>query len=251
MFKEKVVVLSGDNRELNDRFIERFYDKVKQIKFLTSDIFDKRYDEYEKITLVSNIENLSQSLQNSDYLLHYVSDEISSLKGFMSLHDEFTFNSEKLLQSAIKASIPKVVFVSDGQSSLSNDKMMKNLAVKYANRSKKTDINYVLVKEADADEMIDSALFAIKTMKSGEIFVKKVEEKRSFSSRLKELFSQKSKIQKDRESFFTAEEMSRMIDYGKYYKIAVDNQEYKLNIFADRLKSLESKKEVEAQLESA
>jgi len=247
MIKDKVVVLSGDNKEFNNRFLKRFYDKVKEVKLLTSNIFDKSYDEYEKITLVSNVENLNKALQNSDLLIHFVHDELSSLKN-PTLHDEFTFSSEKLLQSAVNTKLPKVVFVSDGSTKIANDKMIKNIAIKYAFKSKSTSVNYVLVQDSSTDELIDSTLFALKTMSSGEVFVKKYQEQITFSSRLKDLFFSKSKIEKYRESFFTSEELSRMIDYGKYYKIAVDEGNYKLNIFADRLKSL---KTTEEELERA
>jgi len=249
MFKDKVVILSGDNREFNNRFLKRFYEKVKEVKLLTSNIFDKSYDEYEKITLVSNIEDISKSLNNSDILLHYVTDELTNLKNTVCVHDEFTFNSEKLLQTAIKSSIAKFVFISDAKTSVANDRMMKNMAVKYSARSKSCSINYLLLKDASVDEMIDGVIFAIKSMNNGEIFVKKVQEKRTFSSRLKELFSSKTKIQKARESFFNSEEFARMVDYGKYYKIAADDENYKLNIFSERLKSLESAKD-ERALES-
>ena len=44
MIDGKVIVLSGDNKSFNQRFLERFYHKAKEIRLLTDEIFDKSYD---------------------------------------------------------------------------------------------------------------------------------------------------------------------------------------------------------------
>jgi len=250
MFENSIVVLSGDNRAFNNTFLKRFYERVKEIRLLTSDIFDKSYDEYEKIKLYSNSKNIEDALSESDYLFSFVNEELNLLKEY-SVHDEFSFNSEKLLKEVIKTpSLKRVIFISDGTTSVVNDKMLKNIVIKYAKISKKTAINYLLAKDYSVDELLDTMLFTAKNTNNGDIFVKKVQEVQTFSKRLKSLFSSKTKIEEARESFFSSNEMSRMVDYGKYYKIALENEEYKLNIFADRLKEL-SVNSKERELEEA
>ena len=247
MFENSIVVLSGDNRAFNNTFLKRFYERVKEIRLLTSDIFDKSYDEYEKIKLYSNSKNIEDALSESDYLFSFVNEELNLLKEY-SVHDEFSFNSEKLLKEVIKTpSLKRVIFISDGTTSVVNDKMLKNIVIKYAKISKKTAINYLLAKDYSVDELLDTMLFTAKNTNNGDIFVKKVQEVQTFSKRLKSLFASKTKIEEARESFFTSSEMSRMVDYGKYYKISLENEDYKLNIFADRLKSLEKSEEVELE----
>ena len=250
MFENSIVVLSGDNKAFNDAFVKRFYENVKEIRLLTSDIFDGSYDEYEKIKLYSNTHKLKEAVSGSEFIFSFIREELKLLKEF-SVHDEFSFNSEKLLKEAIKIpSLKRVIFISDGTTSITNDKMVKNIVIKYAKMSKKTAINYLLAKDSSIDELLDTMLFTAKNTNNGDIFVKKVQEIQTFSKRLKSLFSSKTKIEEARESFFSSNEMSRMVDYGKYYKIALENEEYKLNIFADRLKEL-SVNSKERELEEA
>jgi len=247
MFEKSIVVLSGDNKRFNNRFLERFYDSVSEIRILTSDIFDKSYDDHDKVKLYSNSNNLKNALKDGDYLFHFVSDELKTLKEF-SIHDQYDFNSEKLLKEAISFSLKRVVFISDASTSVANDKMLKNLTIKYAKKTTTTSINYLLAKDASVDELIDTVIFTVKNTNNGDIFVKKTEERRTFSDRLKSLFISKTKIEQARESFFSSEEMSKMLDYGKYYKVSFDQDEYKLNIFSDRLKSLETYKEDDLEI---
>jgi hypothetical protein len=249
MFKDSIVVLSGDNKNFNNAFLKRFYNEVKEVRLLTSDIFDKSYDEYEKIKLYSNSDDLSQALKNSDYLFNCVNEELKLLKEFI-VYDEYSFNSEKLLKEIVKiSSLKRVVFLSDGNTSLVNDKMVKNIVIKYAKKSQNSALNYLLAKNASVEEMIDTMLFTIKNTNNGDIFVKKVIQRQTFSDRLKSLLTPKTKIEEARESFFTSSEMSRMVDYGRYYKIALENDDYKLNIFVDRLKSLKTDEEREEEFE--
>jgi hypothetical protein len=116
--------------------------------------------------------------------------------------------------------------------------MVKNVVIKYAKISKTTAINYLLAKGSSIDELLDSMLFTAKNTNNGDIFVKKVQEVQTFSKRLKSLFASKTKIEEARESFFTSSEMSRMVDYGRYYKIALENEKHRLNVFTDRLREL-------------
>jgi hypothetical protein len=252
MFENSIVVLSGDNRAFNNSFLKRFYSKVKEVRVLTNDIFDISYDKYEKIKLFSNSKELKEAVNGSDYLFSFVKEELKELKEF-SIHDEFSFNSEKLLKEVVKTpSLKRVIFISDATTSVANDKMLKNIVMKYAKKSTNTAINYILAKNSSVEELLDTMLFTAKNTNNGDIFVKKVREAQAFSERLKSLFSSKTKIEEERESFFTSEEMGRMVDYGKYYKISLESEEYKLNIFADRLKSLQKEQTIEQrELEEA
>ena len=242
MIDGKVIVLSGDNKSFNQQFLKRFYHKAKEIRLLTDEIFDKSYDDYEKIKLFSNVDDLKKALSASDYVLHFVSQEIDLLKAPAS-YDEYSFNSEKLIKSALECEVSKLIMISDGTTTMANDKMLKNLSIKYAKRATKTSINYCLVKDASAIELVDTVIFNIKTANNGDIFIKKVEQKQTFANRLKNLLSPLTKIEKERGSFLTGDEMAHTVDFGNYYKVVLDDEKYQLNIFAERLKSMKIKDE--------
>ena len=244
MFENKTVALSGNNKTFNQLFMKRFYEKTKEIRVITDDIFDKTYDELPKVKLYSNQDTLDESLKGVDYLYHFISEELKEYSTSFSFREDKRVMVSDIIKASILSHTKRVLFISDGTTTLANDKMIKNLVVKSSTsllqkRNKTTSVNYVLAKGyANFDELLDFSLFATKTGTNGDVFVKKTDEKVSFSNKLKNLLLPKTKIERDRESFLMSGEMSRAVDYGQYIKIPLDIENIPYQRFEDRLNSL-------------
>jgi len=244
MFEDKVVVLSGSNQNFNKLFIDRFYNRVKELKIITDDIFDKSYDELSKVKLYFKEDDLNIAFDGVDYLYHFVDEQTDGHNLFFGDHDENSLLVNSIIKSSLQAKVKRVIFISDGSTSLTNDKMIKDILVHTATnierkRDKSIALNYVVAKGfSDLYELLDFTLFATKTGYNGDIFVKKLEQKVSFAQRLKTLISPKTKLQEEKDSFFTPSEMARAMNFGLYFKIGLDENMIGYNKFEDRLKAL-------------
>jgi len=203
MFKDKTIVLSGKNNKFNDFFLMTYFKKCA------------------KIVVVEDY--LESEFKNADIVFHYVSNEMQKIHGHFT-KDEDDFKAKIVLEESIKHHVKKVVFLSDGTTPIENERMLKNLMLRYAKKPSKTMFTYTLYKGCkNPQQMVEFAKFTIKNSKNGDVFVKKVYERATFANRLKSLVSSKTKIEQNRDNLFTSTEMARSVDFGEYVKVPMES----------------------------
>ncbi len=204
MFRHKSIILSGNNNKFNDFFLMTYFKKAGNI------------------TVVQDY--ISSEFRGGDILFHYVPNELEKVHNFFA-KDEEDYISKIVLDKSIKNYVKKVVFLSDGITPIENDKMIKNLMLRYAGQRSKTQFLYVMIKDCEnMQEMVDFSIFALKNGKSGDIFVKKVHQRMTFANRIKSLVKKETKTQANRKSFYSSLEMSRAVDHGNYIKIPMESR---------------------------
>ena len=204
MFKNKSIILSGNNNQFNDYFLANYFKKAGNISVVES--------------------YLSGEYVGGDILFHYVSNELEKVHDFFQ-KDEDDLKTKMTIKESIKNHIKKVVFLSDGSTPVQNDKMIKNLMLKASLNSSKTSFLYIMIKDCkNMQEMIDFATLALKNGKNGDIFVKKVQQRMTFADRLKSLVKSETKRREDQDSFFSSSEMARVVDYGEFLRVPMESR---------------------------
>jgi len=203
MFKDKTIVLSGKNSKFNDFFLINYFKKCA------------------KIVVVEDY--LGSEFKNADIVFHYVGDEMQKIHGYFT-KDEDDFRANIALKESMKHHAKKVVFLSDGTTPIENERMLKNLMLRYVKKPSKTMFIYALYKGCkNPQQMVEFAKFVLKNAKSGDVFVKKVYERMTFANRIKSLISSKTKIEQNRDNLFTSTEMARSVDLGEYIKVPMES----------------------------
>ena len=204
MFKNKSIILSGNNNQFNDYFLANYFKKTGNISVVEG--------------------YLSGEYVGGDILFHYVSNELEKVHDFFQ-KDEDDLKTKMTIKESIKNHIKKVVFLSDGTTPIQNDKMIKNLMLKASKQNSKTSFLYVMVKDCNnMQEMLDFATFALKNGKNGDLFVKKVHQRLTFADRLKSLVKSESKSHLQSDSFYSTSEMARVVDYGEFLRVPMESR---------------------------
>ncbi len=204
MFKNKSIILSGNNNQFNDYFLANYFKKAGNISVVES--------------------YLGGKYRGGDILFHYVSNELESVHNYFQKNED-DLKTKMTIKESIKNNIKKVVFLSDGTTPIQNDKMIKNLMIKASKESSKTSFLYIMIKDCkNMQEMVDFAIFSIKNSKNGDIFVKKVHERMTFANRLKSLLKSNSKTREEQDSLFSSNEMARIVDYGEFLRVSMESR---------------------------
>ena len=114
MFKNKNIILSGNNDSFNDFFLINYFKKAANI------------------TVVNDY--LTSEFKGGDILFHYVGDELKKIHNYFE-KDEDDFKATMAIKESIKNHIKNFVFLSDGTTSIQNEKMVKNLMLRFAKQN--------------------------------------------------------------------------------------------------------------------